>query len=128
MAELLIRSLDDAVGNAARMRRAGRRISFSINVAGSSLTEPALLDKLKERRSSLDSDVSIILEITESDIVDDKLAAEAFVTRALLHGFEVSIDDFGHGYATFERLRSMPFTGAEARTLDGQWLCRRPGA
>jgi EAL domain-containing protein (putative c-di-GMP-specific phosphodiesterase class I) len=110
MAELLVRSLDDAVRNSHRLSRENRRLSFSINVAGCTLSEPELIDRMRERRAELGPDTSIILEVTESDIVDDHVAAEAFVTRALLHGFEVSIDDFGHGYATFERLRRMPFT------------------
>jgi EAL domain-containing protein (putative c-di-GMP-specific phosphodiesterase class I)/CheY-like chemotaxis protein len=110
MAELLIRSLDEAVRHSGRLRREERRLSFSINVAGCTLGEPELIDRLRERRADLDPDTSIILEVTESDIVEDQAIAEAFVTRALLHGFEVSIDDFGHGYATFERLRRMPFT------------------
>jgi EAL domain-containing protein (putative c-di-GMP-specific phosphodiesterase class I)/CheY-like chemotaxis protein len=110
MADLLVLSLDDAVRNSPRLPRGGRRLSFSINVAGCTLIEPELLDRVRERRADLDPRVNIILEITETDIVEDQSLAEAFVTRALLHGFDVSIDDFGHGYATFERLRRMPFT------------------
>jgi EAL domain-containing protein (putative c-di-GMP-specific phosphodiesterase class I)/FixJ family two-component response regulator len=110
MGELLVRALDDVVANASVLRRQGRRLGFSINVAGSNLSQPELLDKLRERRADLERDVSVILEVTETDMVEDQTMAESFVTRALLHGFEVSIDDFGHGYATFERLRRMPFT------------------
>ena len=110
MADLLVLSLDDAVRNSPQLRRTDRRLSVSINVAGCTLVEPELLDRLRERRADLDPQVNVILEVTETDIVDDQSAAETFVTRALLHGFDVSIDDFGHGYATFDRLRRMPFT------------------
>jgi EAL domain-containing protein (putative c-di-GMP-specific phosphodiesterase class I) len=48
--------------------------------------------------------------MTETDFVNDKIAASAFATRAILHGFEIAIDDFGHGYATLDRLRDLPFT------------------
>ena len=123
MADLLVRSLDDAVRNSPRLRRDGRRLSVSINVAGCTLIEPELLDRLREHRADLDPQVNVILEVTETDIVEDQSAAESFVTRALLHGFDVSIDDFGHGYATFDRLRRMPFTDSSS---SARWSMAAP--
>lgn len=86
---------------------AGSQPPASINVAGRTILRPGLIEALKALGSGARQ--RLILEITETDLIGDLAAAEAFATRAVLHGFRISIDDFGTGYATFERLRHIPF-------------------
>ncbi|MCC5976585.1 MAG: EAL domain-containing protein [Salinarimonas sp.] len=87
----------------------GKHVRISINVFGDLLADEYLMRQLILVRGSLGDDVPITIEITEND-VGDNLVAEAFSTRARLHGLDVSIDDFGTAYATFDRLRSFSFT------------------
>jgi EAL domain-containing protein (putative c-di-GMP-specific phosphodiesterase class I) len=106
---LLKRALFDALRCADVLRTSGKSYPFSINIACRSLERATLLDELCALREKRLPDASIILEVTETDLLQNKSAAAAFATRAFLHNFQVSIDDFGEGYATFDRLRGMPF-------------------
>lgn len=90
----------------AASARAGG-LPVSINLAGRTLLRPGLIEALKAHAEGAEQ--SLVLEITETDLIEDIAAAAAFATRAVLHGFTISIDDFGTGYATFERLRHFPF-------------------
>ncbi|MFC4350758.1 EAL domain-containing protein [Fodinicurvata halophila] len=83
---------------------------LSVNLAGHTLHYPDLLAQLKEIRDIVEGGSQMILEVTESDVIEDVIAAQEFAMRAVLHGFAISIDDFGSGYSTFERLRRIPFS------------------
>jgi EAL domain-containing protein (putative c-di-GMP-specific phosphodiesterase class I) len=83
---------------------------FSINVEARTFARTNLIDEFRAIRERYSANLPIIIELTETDLVNDKFAVETFATRAILHGFRISIDDFGHGYASFERLRDTPFT------------------
>lgn len=82
-------------------------LPVSINLAGRTLLCPGLIEALKAHAEGREH--RLVLEITESDLIADIDASAAFATRAMLHGFTISLDDFGSGYATFERLRHFPF-------------------
>ena len=109
------------------LERLGRPLCFSINVAARTFVRTGLIDDIKSIRERHGTNLPIILELTESDLLNDKVAAAACATRAILHGFQVSIDDFGQGYATLDRLRDMPFTELklERGMVDG---CARDSA
>lgn len=51
------------------------------------------------------------VEITESALVQDLVAAKRAVERIRSFGIGVSIDDFGTGFASFEYLQHLPVTG-----------------
>ncbi|ULJ74536.1 EAL domain-containing response regulator [Rhizobium gallicum] len=105
--ELTMRAADAAAKAASLDLRDGVPLRFSINVSTHSMKQPGLIFQLK--RICADSAIDLTLEITESDRSDSSVC-RAFATRAVLHGFKISIDDFGSGYATFERLRHTPFS------------------
>jgi EAL domain-containing protein (putative c-di-GMP-specific phosphodiesterase class I) len=50
------------------------------------------------------------LEVTESKLAEDVKVVLASLTRLRLKGFSLSIDDFGTGFSSMERLRRFPFT------------------
>lgn len=83
---------------------------LSVNLSGHTLHHPDLLAQLKGLRDTVGGGTQMILEVTESDVIEDVIAAQEFAMRAVLHGFAISIDDFGSGYSTFERLRRIPFS------------------
>ena len=108
--EVTTRALDEAVRCTETMRQRGRPLTFSINVAAKTFKRTDLIEQIRAIRKRHSQIVPITLEVTETDLVDDKFAVKSFATRAILQDFRISIDDFGHGYASFERLRDMPFS------------------
>ena len=88
----------------------GREFTPAINLPGNAMQHPTLLNDLREVRRRFPRYPRLVLEVTETDLIEESSAAEEFATRAALHGFSLSIDDFGSGYATFNRLRTMPFS------------------
>ena len=90
-------------------RRGCSSLAVAINVSPSMLESNGVLEELKAIREKIFPQAQVILEITETDL-GEFTTADLFCTRAVLHDFKISIDDFGHGYSTFERLRSAPFS------------------
>jgi EAL domain-containing protein (putative c-di-GMP-specific phosphodiesterase class I) len=107
---LTVRALNEALRCAEAMQQQNRPLVFSINVAARTLARDGLIEDFRAICARHSTYLPIILEVTETDLVHDKAAIQSFATRAILCGFRISIDDFGHGYASFERLRDLPFT------------------
>jgi EAL domain-containing protein (putative c-di-GMP-specific phosphodiesterase class I) len=109
MMALTLRALESACTAADALLAQGRAMAFAVNIAGRIIAEPRLFNDIKTIRGRHASRLPIVLELTETDVLEDQALAQAFATRAILNGCQVSVDDFGHGYATFDRLRDMPF-------------------
>jgi EAL domain-containing protein (putative c-di-GMP-specific phosphodiesterase class I)/CheY-like chemotaxis protein len=94
-------------------RRAGSRIKLSINISGRNLSEKSLIDDLESQiRSDPNGSIQpsdFILELTETSVCDDPLLALSSLSRMRLHGFELSIDDYGTGFSTMQQLGRIPF-------------------
>jgi len=105
-----MRALDEAFHSSVTLDRQGQTLVFSINVAARTFVRPGLINDIKSLRERHGTNLPVMLELTESDLLNDKVAAATFATRAILNGFQIAIDDFGHGYATLDRLRDIPFT------------------
>lgn len=87
------------------------RAKMSVNLSGGSLTDPELPDRLLaivEEHGIRPSQV--IFEITETQIVRNRVNAVSNVNRLGLMGFGISLDDFGTGFSSLDRLKCMPFT------------------
>ncbi|MYM22167.1 EAL domain-containing protein [Duganella sp. FT135W] len=52
----------------------------------------------------------IVLEMTETRLMDNFLLSLEILTRLRLKGFHLSIDDFGTGFSTMENLKQLPFS------------------
>ncbi|MCT0254048.1 EAL domain-containing protein [Synechocystis sp. CS-94] len=52
----------------------------------------------------------IILEVTETASMDNPLALLEHLTQFRIHGFQLSIDDFGVGYSSLVQLARLPFS------------------
>jgi diguanylate cyclase (GGDEF)-like protein/PAS domain S-box-containing protein len=90
-------------------RGAGADCYVSVNVAGRQLHQPQFPDDV--RAALADSGLPpgrLMLEVTESSLIDD---SEANIRRLReLHdlGIRLAIDDFGTGYSAFNYLRRFP--------------------
>lgn len=109
--ELTIVVLRMAVAEWALVRRrTGLPVRLSVNIHPLALTDPAFLaltlDAL-EGSGLRNSDV--VLEMTEVAEATRGLDLST-MTRLRMRGFGLSIDDFGIGHSSLERLHRMPFT------------------
>lgn len=64
---------------------------------------PGRVEELLERYP-----VSLEIELTESEIVPDDLRARSAIARLRALGVRIAIDDFGSGYSSLQRVRTMP--------------------
>lgn len=99
-----------AVAAVADWSRHGAKISVAVNISSRSLNTlnlPELLSSIV-RQGGVETG-SITLEITETGLMADHVASLEVMNRLRLKGFKLSIDDFGIGYSSMEKLKNMPF-------------------
>ena len=108
---LTLSVLRQAFGVAARWNAAGLRLSMAVNLSPCLLGDPALV---REISALLDDHGlqarQIVLEITESSVVDCMGVALGVLARLRLKGFGLSIDDYGTGFSSMQQLARIPFS------------------
>ncbi len=98
-----------AVRECALWRARGRDISVAVNLSARVLVDPTLPDHVEELCRCWDLPTrALVLEVTESMIVDDPARALPVVQRLAALGVRLSIDDFGTGYSSLEYLKVLP--------------------
>src|SRR3954447_26380116 len=98
-----------AVRECALWRARGRDISVAVNLSARVLVDPTLPDHVEELCRCWDIPTrALVLEVTESMIVDDPARALPVVQRLAALGVRLSIDDFGTGYSSLEYLKVLP--------------------
>ncbi len=101
--------IDRALKQAAVWSRSGIDLQISINLSVRSLQDrslPMQVQKLVDRHNV--DPQHVILEITESAIMNDPLTARRVMRRLSGMGFNLSIDDFGTGYSSLAYLKQLP--------------------
>ncbi len=103
--------LRDAIRHASEWLADGIPLSVAVNLAPQLLTDLTLPDRIGELFKEFDMPPSqLILEITESGVMEDVVRTMEILTRFRLKGFGLSIDDFGTGYSSLVQLHRMPFS------------------
>lgn len=89
----------------------GNEWTVSVNLSLVSLTDTTIADRITAivRAAGLDPH-HMTLEITESAAMSDIAPALENLARLRMHGFGLSIDDYGTGYASMQQLMRIPFT------------------
>ena len=64
---------------------------------------------IRENRPKDEAWPGLILEVPESEVVDDVGLVHEIATQLRIYGITLAIDDFGEGYSSFARLRELPF-------------------
>jgi diguanylate cyclase (GGDEF)-like protein/PAS domain S-box-containing protein len=110
----LIVPLDDwvlqaAVRGCASLQSAEHRPSISVNVSATQLSQPGFADIVLGALAGagLSSD-RLVLEVTESALVDPLDVGVQALEQLRAHGVRVAIDDFGTGYSSLPRLNRLP--------------------
>jgi len=86
-------------------------IKISINLSAQNISDLSMPEKLEALIKSNNIDPgSIVLEITESALMDKVSDSLDILNRLRMKGFALSIDDFGTGYSSLVKLYQAPFT------------------
>ena len=102
--------LSNAMAQCALWHEQGLDINLSVNISVDSLDRLDLPEYIVSCAQQHQLDVSkIMLEITESRLMQDITSALDILTRLSLKGIGLSIDDFGTGYSSMEQLQRVPF-------------------
>jgi PAS domain S-box-containing protein len=95
------------VTQAIAMAAGGRRLE--VNLSAGSIGDPALLAQIEDRLSATGADpANLIFEITETALMKDIDAGEAFARGLRDMGCAVALDDFGTGFGSFTYLKRLP--------------------
>lgn len=101
--------IDRAVGQCRAWRDEGIDVRISINLSALDLLDIALPQRLAD--ALLRHQVAahrIVLEITESAVMQDPETALDVLVKLRSTGFRLAIDDFGTGYSSLAQLRRLP--------------------
>jgi EAL domain-containing protein (putative c-di-GMP-specific phosphodiesterase class I) len=102
--------LDVAITQCAEWRRVGLDIPVSVNVAPCSLTDSSVPDAIEELlfRERVPAD-RLTIEVTELEGQLDTTAAVVALDDIARLGVRLSLDDFGTGHASLQRLHARTF-------------------
>jgi len=85
-----------------------RRLRLAVNVSGRHVNSPLIRDDVTNAlRDHAVDPRQLVLEITETVLVDDRLAVENLQELRRL-GVVLALDDFGTGYSTLTQLSRLP--------------------
>ncbi len=89
----------------------GLAIKISVNVSMVSLVRLDMPDEVMLAAGAAGMDPrQVILEVTESRLMEDATKALETLTRLRLKGIGLSIDDYGTGFSSMQQLKAIPFT------------------
>ena len=103
--------MEEACSTAAAWRDLGHRIDVSVNLSPEQLDEARVFDAIIARVVDLElPPYSITVEVTEASPILDLPNAVSQLGRLRAHEIGVSIDDFGIGHSSLDRLDQLPAT------------------
>ena len=104
-------SLNNTLHQCALARRSGVAIPFSINFSPRVLPERGVVEQILDALRIWDiPPESIVLEVTETAVLEDPAVSARLLHRLRDAGLRVSIDDFGTGHSSFGYLQQLPAT------------------
>lgn len=110
LTHVVLAGLHGALKQARAWQDAGMPLQVSVNVSMDNLTDYAFPEYVARELAEAGVAPSLlILEVTESRMMRDPLAALDILTRLRLKRIGVSIDDFGTGHSSLTQLRDAPF-------------------
>jgi diguanylate cyclase (GGDEF)-like protein/PAS domain S-box-containing protein len=102
--------LGRAVRDQVRLRKAfGPDFQVSVNISARHLTELDLEQSVRDALAQAGSTAAgLVLELTESTVMDDPEQAREVLERITAMGIEIAVDDFGTGYSSLGYLSRLP--------------------
>lgn len=106
--ELGVQLLERAHAGARQLVRAGGRpLSLGVNLSAVQVSDPELATRIYELQV-LDPDVNLVLELTESVLLDDDDSTRGALADLKACGVRLAIDDFGMGFSSVGYLDRLP--------------------
>jgi diguanylate cyclase (GGDEF)-like protein len=98
--------LQEACRQGALWRRQGLDLDVAVNLSARQVTHPDVVSTIQDalRRSGLPPE-RLMVEVTESTVMEDADAAEVALRAIAALGVAVAIDDFGTGYSSLVYLK-----------------------
>jgi EAL domain-containing protein (putative c-di-GMP-specific phosphodiesterase class I) len=98
------------ITQAVRLASAGRRV-IELNLSAASIGTPDLLPFIERQIREAGADpADLVFEITETALMKDLAAGEAFAHGLADLGCSLALDDFGTGFGSFVYLKKLPLT------------------
>ena len=94
-----------AVADQASLAGTSTEVRVDVNISGVLLTKPEFFDRL---HAVIGDGVGIGLEITETAVIADPVAALANLGRCAAAGLHIAIDDYGSGLSSLAYLKQLP--------------------
>ncbi len=79
-------------------------LEFSVNISVEDILDEEIAAYILEKIEAFPQPRRIILEITETEEIQDYDPVNRFIGKAKAHGVRIAIDDFGSGYSNFEHI------------------------
>jgi EAL domain-containing protein (putative c-di-GMP-specific phosphodiesterase class I)/ActR/RegA family two-component response regulator len=102
--------LHRALSNWRTLAENGKFPKLAVNIPASNLMVAELMAIIRKILPSDRRFPGLIVEVTEDDLINDADRMREVALQLQLMGVRLSIDDFGKGYSTFERLTLLPFS------------------
>jgi EAL domain-containing protein (putative c-di-GMP-specific phosphodiesterase class I)/CheY-like chemotaxis protein len=103
--------LQSALAQTRHWHDTGLPLSVSVNVSMKNLTALSFPDQVTKALTAAGlPPEKLILECTESQVMQDRMSALDIFTRLRLKHIGLSIDDLGTGHSSLAQLRDLPFT------------------
>jgi len=114
-------SLNNSLHHCAQARRMGLDFPFSINLSPRVFSERGIVEQILGALRIWDvSPEALILEVTETAVMDDPEQSSRLLHRLRDEGLRIAIDDFGIGHSTFAYLQNTPATELK---IDKSFVC-----
>lgn len=101
--------LRTALGQTKAWREQGWALKTAVNISAVDLSDPLFPNQVESLLAELDLPADVlVLEITESAVMEDAQRAVQLLTQLQGMGVRLSIDDYGTGYSSMAQLKRLP--------------------
>ncbi|MEP7018836.1 MAG: EAL domain-containing protein [Actinomycetota bacterium] len=109
--QLTMHLITMALTECTSWRRRGHAVTVAVNLSARNLANPTVIEHIAHALASTGAQAEwLILEITESSLMEDPEEAIAILTNIAKLGICLSLDDFGTGYSSLSYLQRLPVT------------------
>jgi len=92
-----------------RFHQTGRSLQLCVNIPVTALLSVPIATIVRQHRPQSQDWPGLIIEITEDQLLERIGLAQEIAAQLQIYGVRLSVDDFGEGYSSVSRLRSLPF-------------------
>jgi diguanylate cyclase (GGDEF)-like protein len=107
--QLTMHLITVALTECATWRRRGHEVTVAVNLSARNLSNPKVIEHIAHAITATGTQPEwLILEITESAVMEDPEEAVAALNKFAKLGVCLSLDDFGTGYSSLSYLQRLP--------------------